>query len=82
MRPGIIDARAQRLRNTGINIGGAQQIKTDDIETMEMITASLYSDLNSNVFNNLTPNGHYIGRTAQLTSQMLHFIYLFNKYTY
>jgi len=34
------------------------------------------------LINHLTPNGHYMDRTAQLTSQMLYFIYLFNKYTY
>jgi hypothetical protein len=36
------------------------------------------------VFNPSTPNGHYSGRTAPLTSslQTLHFKYLFNKYPY
>jgi hypothetical protein len=33
------------------------------------------------VFNHLTPNGHYSGRTAPLTYRCCIF-YLFNKYTY
>jgi len=33
----------------GINFGGAQQIKSDDIETMVLITAPFYSGFNSNV---------------------------------
>jgi len=32
-------------------------------------------------FNHLTPNGHFSGRTALLTSRCCIF-YLFNKYTY
>jgi hypothetical protein len=32
-----------------INIGGAQQIKIDYIETMALITAHFYSDYNSDV---------------------------------
>ena len=32
--------------------------------------------------NPLTPNDHYSGPTAPLTSKRLHFIYLFNKYRY
>ena len=34
-----------------------------------------------NTINPLTPNDHYSGRTASLTSKF-HFIYLFNKYRY
>jgi hypothetical protein len=33
-------------------------------------------------FNNLTPNGHFSGRTAPLTYRRCIFFYLFNRYTY
>jgi len=35
----------------------------------------------SGPFNHLTPNDHFSGRTAPLTSRCC-FFYLFNKYTY
>jgi len=34
---------------------------------MEIVTSNWFG--NASLFNHLTPNGHYMGRTAQLTSR-------------
>ena len=54
---------------------GMAAIKTK-VVNLYHITLNLYSS-----FNHLTPNDHFSGRTAQLTSRCCIF-YLFNKYMY
>ena len=43
-------------------------------------TCRLLEEPAVSAFNPSTPNDHYSGRTAPLTSKALHFIYLLNKY--